>query len=343
MALLFADSFDHYVTADLLTKWTNHSSGTINSAAGRWSSSGYRSTNSNFYTEWAFPSALATVVVGGAYRTNQIGTNNNPVFTFFDGTTFQVSIQINTSGKLEARRGVATGTLLGTGTFSFSNNTHYYIEAKITFNDTTGVVVVKVNTSTTDLNLTSQDTNNGAGNQATKVRLGYDGNGSGGSFDMDDFYVLDTTGSAPTNDFLGDCRVEALFPNGNGNSSVLAGSDGNSTDNYLLVDEAAPNSDTDYVESSTVNDKDTYTFTNLTPTTGTVYGVQVLPFAKKTDAGARSIASVARLSATEVDSSNKTLTSSYIYLPDIREAKPGGGVWSISDVNSAEFGVKVTA
>jgi hypothetical protein len=68
----------------------------------------------------------------------------------------------------------------------------------------------------------------------------------------------------------------------------------------------------------------------------------LLPYAAKTNAGVRSIASVARLSGTEVDSSDKALSVSYAYLPDIRETKPGGGAWSISDVNSAEFGVKVT-
>jgi hypothetical protein len=168
------------------------------------------------------------------------------------------------------------------------------------------------------------------------------GNGVISLTDFDDLYVCDGTGSAPANDFLGDCRVEAIFPSGNGNSSVLVGSDGNSTDNYLLVDEAAPNT-TDYVESSTVTDKDTYAYGNLAATTGTVFGVQPVPFAAKTDAGTRSIVSVARVSATEVDSAAKTLSTTYTYYPDVREAKPGGGAWAIGDVNGAEFGVKINA
>jgi hypothetical protein len=74
-----------------------------------------------------------------------------------------------------------------------------------------------------------------------------------------------------------------------------------------------------------------------------VFGVQILPYAKKTDAGTRSIKTIARLSATEVDGPEQFLASAYGYLSDIREAKPGGGAWTISDVNSAEFGVKVFA
>jgi len=109
------------------------------------------------------------------------------------------------------------------------------------------------------------------------------------------------------------------------------------------VDETTPNDDTDYVESGTAGDKDTYTYTNLTPTAGTVYGVQILPYVRKTDAGARSIKSIARHSGTEVDGPEQVLGTSFVYARDIREAKPGGGAWSISDVNGAEFGVKVFA
>jgi hypothetical protein len=211
----------------------------------------------------------------------------------------------------------------------------------VTIDDSTGVVVVKVN-EVTDIKLSSQDTRNGGNASVNRIRPQTVGWQSGTALYFDDLVVITTSGGTAT-DFIGDVRVESIFPNGNGNSSQLVGSDGNSTDNYLLVDETAPNDDTDYVESSTVGDKDTYAYSNVTPTTGTVHGVQLLPYAKKTDAGTRSIVSVARHSGTEEDSSAKTLNSTYAYLPDVRETKPGGGAWSISDVNAAEFGVKVNA
>jgi hypothetical protein len=155
---------------------------------------------------------------------------------------------------------------------------------------------------------------------------------------------MDTSGTI-NNDFKGDCRVEAIFPNGNGNSSVLVGSDGNSTDNYLLVDENPPNSDTDYVESSTVGDKDTYNYGSITSAFGVVHGVQICPFVKKTDAGVRSIANVARSSGTEADSASQALAATYGYLPTIKEDDPStpGSRWTVAGVNAAEFGVKVTA
>lgn len=91
-----------------------------------------------------------------------------------------------------------------------------------------------------------------------------------------------------------------------------------------------------------MGDKDTYTYEAM-PNSGTVHGVQIIPCAYKTDASARQIYTVARHSGSEVDSAAHTLTTSYAYYHDIRETKPGGGSWSVSDVNGAEFGVKIAA
>ena len=47
--------------------------------------------------------------------------------------------------------------------------------------------------------------------------------------------------------------------------------------------------DTTYVDSADVGDKDTYHYTSITPTAGTVRAVQLVPQIRKTDAGARSV------------------------------------------------------
>lgn len=336
MALRFIDSFDHYVTADIQTKWTSNSSCTI-AAAGRNGTSCLEWTNFTRLVSKTID-AQATWIVGFAFRLSSYPTTfaNGQFLAFLDSATPHVDFRIGPAGTIQTTR---NGTVLGTGTIVLSLDTWYYLEFKVTISDTVGVVVTKVN-GITDLNLSAQDTRNAGNASANVIQLGNGNAASTGR--VDDFYACDGTGGAPANDFLGDVRVEALFPNGNGNSSQLVGSDGNSVDNYLLVDETAP-ATADYVESSTVGDKDTYPYTNLTSTAGTVYGVQVLPYAAKTDAGARSIVSVARLSATEVDSAVKALSVTPGYLPDVREAKPGGGAWAIADVNNAEFGAKVNA
>ncbi len=345
MALVYVDSFDHYTT--ITDKgWIANFNGIGNGigAFGRNGTSGQRINNSTGRgITRVLPGSYSTIVVGFAVRST--GWDNNvQLLQLSESGTNHIQLRTTAAGRLQVCR--STTQIGSTGTATLTTNLFYYVELKVTIHDSTGSFEVRVN-GTTDITGSSLDTRNGGTSGVIDTLVLGDNTGSAPNFsvnlDWDDLYVLDTSGSSPTNDFLGDVRIEALLPDNNGNSSQLVGSDGNSTNNYQLVDESAPNGDTDYVESSTVGDKDTYSYGNLTSTTGTVYGVQILPYAKKTDAGVRSIKSVARLSGTETDSSDKTLSTSYGYLPDIRETKPGGGAWSISDVNSAEFGVKVSA
>jgi hypothetical protein len=340
MALIFCDSFDHYATST--QKWIAGPDApiAISSAGARHGIQGLRTSNYNQSLIQTF-SARATWIVGFAYRVNSTAATYK-IVTLNDSASVQAGCWINAStGQINV---VRNGTVLGTSTTVLVPSTWYYIEFKGTIDNATGVAVLKIN-DTTEVSLSGIDTQNTANANANQIEIGgsYGGSSSGYLLDFDDVYICDNSGGAPNNDFLGDVRVDALMPSGNGNSSNLVGSDADSTDNYLLVDEIPPNDDTDYVESATVTDEDTYVYGNLDSTSGTVYGVQIVPRARKTDAGARAIASVARLSATEVDSADKVLSSSYTYQPDVRETKPGGGAWTIADVNSAEFGVKVTA
>jgi len=338
MTLRFCDGFDHYAVGDVLAKWTSLSTGPASMQTGRFGTGQAARFTALNRSVTKVIDAQATWIVGFAYRAQGFNANQG-IVVFIDGAVTHVDLRVDVGGHLFfTRNGTAIGS---TGTTVLTTNTWYYLEVKVTISDTVGVAAVKIN-GVSELNGTSLDTRNAGNATADTVRI----NGTGGSSvaettDFDDLYICDAQGST-NNDFLGDVRVEALFPNGNGNSSQLVGSDGNSTDNYLLVDETTP-ATADYVESSTVGQKDTYAFTNPTSTSGTVYAVQLLPYAAKTDAGVRSIVSVARLSGTEVDSSAKTLSATPQYFPDVRETKPGGGSWSIADVGNAEFGVKINA
>lgn len=339
MTLRFADSFDHYtVVADKWTTQISQGTGPALNGGGRFGS-GMQTVNSRIIK--AGLPAAATWIVGCAWIHN-LGTTPTSaqynVLAVYDGATCQVSVRANSNGSLTVGRGL-TADLGTTAVGVVQANIWAYIELKVLISDTVGTIDLRVN-GVSVLSLTAQDTKQSANATADTVTFGINYNASA-SIIVDDVVICDTAGST-NNDFLGDVRVEALFPNGDGNSSQLVGSDGNSVNNSLLVDEAAPNGDTDYVESATVGQKDTYAFGNLTPTTGTVYGIVVNPYARKSDAGNRRIASIARLSSTEEDSADKILSTNYQYLPDVRETKPGGGAWSIADVNSAEFGVKVT-
>jgi hypothetical protein len=281
----------------------------------------------------------------------QFGSHQDGVYTFQDGGfagTQQIRLYFDApSATLSVRRGGthADGTVLGSYVIpSFSASQWYFVEMKVTIDNSAGVAIVRVNGAVV-INLSAIDTTQSANAYADTVRLGSSGDGNVNTALVDDISICDGqtgAGSNPNNDFLGDVRVDYQPADGNGNLSQWLGSDGNSTDNYLLVDDATPDDDSTYVESSTVGQIDTYTAANVTPSAGTVFGIQPILRARKTTAGARSIASAVRLSGTETYSANRALGTSYEYLLDIRETDPGGGDWSISDLNSLEVGEKVT-
>lgn len=341
MALRFFDSCgDHYAT--ITQKW-NSANCAIGSAGGRFGTNGITLSSADVVGAPLLTKTLDSQTgwtIGFSYRKSTVGVGQTEV-RMLDGGTTHLFMHAQTDASLQLYRGDSTylgGTTAG---YVVAGST-YYIEIKFTIHDTTGILELRINNNVI-FSLTNQDTRNG-GNASVNGFSWGTGLGSGDDrYYIDDVYLCDNTGGTPYDTFLGDSRVQVLMPSGNGNSSQLLGNDGNSTDNYLLVDETTPNSDTDYVESAVVGQKDTYAYGNLTPTSGTVHAVQPCMFARKTDAGVRSIASIARHSGSEVDSANAALGTSFAYYTDIRTTKPGGGAWSVSDVNGAEFGMKVTA
>src|SRR5690606_30464139 len=84
--------------------------------------------------------------------------------------------------------------------------------------------------------------------------------GSTTNASFDDVAINDTTGSEQ-NSWPGHGHIRMLLPNGNGSSSEWMGSDGNSTDNYLLVDDPGSSlvdADATYVYATEGNKTDDY-------------------------------------------------------------------------------------
>lgn len=160
---------------------------------------------------------------------------------------------------------------------------------------------------------------------------------------VDDIYWDDTTGeSAPT--APPDYRLEFISPNGNGNYATWTGSDGNSTDNYLLVDELPHNSDTDYVVKTTAG-KDSYAMTTVTLPAGWAIA-EVIPMAvaRKTDAlGTLGLKLGTRESSTDSMGSTQALGTSYTLYKQRQATKPSGGNWSQASLDAVEVVVEASA
>lgn len=328
------DGFDHYATnAALALKYESVSATlpTVSTTSGRRSGGALNITNSLYYVEKTIPSS-ATITSGLAlYKTSSTATE---LIRYQEGATQHVTLYVDASGYLKLYRGAGgSGTLLATSTTVINNSSWYYLELKVTI-DNAGAYELKIN-GVTEFSSGSADTQNGGTATMDKIRLT-----AFGAY-LDDFYICDTTGSSNTT-FLGDCRIDTLLPTGDGNYTQFTPSTG--TSHYALVDDPAGSlNTTDYNSSSTANDRDSYTFPDLAGLVSqTVYGIQINAYAIKTDSGTRSLGTMSRLSGTNKDGAGTALGTAYDFISEIQETDPASAAWTESNVNAAEFGVKVT-
>lgn len=352
MALLFMDGFDHYATADLQKKWTLlGANGVISSSEGRRSGGCFKNasgagTSQGYVYRTVAPITTTTLIVGFALEVKAGFGGSGPgqeILSFWDGvTTLHCSVGITAAGAIAAyRNGSSSGVLLGTSAATpIAQDSQNYIEVKATVHDTTGAIEVRVN-GVAVLTLTNVDTRNAGTGQINLIRIGQVNASGGAHYRYDDLYVSDTTGST-NNNYLGDVRIDTLYPTSDGNYAQFTPSTG--TDHYALVDEATPNT-TDYNDGAAVNDRDSYGMGNLAALSSqTVYGVQVNAAIMKDDAGAKSAATFVRSSSTNGDGASTALGTSQVYVSQVFETDPNGSIaWTESSVNAMEAGVKVTA
>jgi len=275
-----------------------------------------------------------TLIVGFAYQCN--GDHNGVIFGLYDGATLGVNLHREYGGDLGIYRG--STLLAATSGLGLLTSTWYWIEMKVLCNGTTGTYEVRVG-GVTKLSGTGANTKAGSNNYHNVVQV-VKGPGAG-MCRFDDIYILDGSGAA-NNDFLGNRKVVALYPNGDiGGYTDFTCSSGST--HYALVDENPINDDTDYVESGTSGHKDLWDYPSLSGTGSTVNGVEVNTMVKETDAQNMTLNTLIKSGATEDAGAGEVIgAANYKAMRRIAEVDPDTGVaWTTSGVNAAQFGIKV--
>lgn len=284
----------------------------------------------------------ATMTLGMWMYVSRIPTSatSRHLVNFLNGGTYHVSMHITTQGKLEVR--LSTGTFLGiTDNVIFSAGSTHYLEIQVFVHDTTGTVTVWVDGNVV-IALTNVDTRNGASEVIDAVSFRNLKDTQGGlDGECDDIYVTNGDGPAPYNGRLGDLVVETLFPNDNGFYSDFVGSDADSVDNYLHVDETTHDSDSTYVESGVGGARDSYKFQDLSTTTEQVRGVMITTVVRNTGV-ADDFQITTRIDSNDYDSDTITAPAGYEgKLQQILQLSPDTGVnWTAAELNATEFGIE---
>jgi hypothetical protein len=342
MTLLFMDGCNHYATADLGKKY-NSVGGTVSIVGSIGPRGGNcirnTSTSPGFTKNFA---ANSSWVIG--FRAKFSAINSKVLATLYDAGTAQCSLVLNADGTLSIVRGTGTAVTNGTSVAALSANTFYYIEWKVTIADSiaSNSARVRVDGSVVVTVDAAQDLKATVASTATQVGFG-SANGSYAStiHYICDIYVLNQSGST-NNDFLGDCRIDAIFPNADGTYSDFTPSTG--TSHYALVDETTPNT-SDYNSSATIGNRDSYQMTNLPALASqTVYGIQMLAAALRDDSGLRAAAPFNRSGSTNQEGATSTIGTGQTYLMGISETDPNTSTaWTESTVNAMELGLIIKA
>jgi len=344
MSILYATGFDYFLNADDISESDMTAFGTpvleesvVCSVHSRQS---VKLTSNNrialpkytFYEETAYIAFWAYIITSPVINTY--------FCRMLQKDTIQMMLKFNfNDGSLSFVSGNYT-TLGSSVPGIMTDGKWYYIEVKVTLKDSiaTDDCIVRVD-----------------GNEVINVPATTDTAYSGGPyFDnfqlaanisqqmyFDDVIVYDTEGST-WNDFMGPRYISTLKVNGAGNSSQWTRSGGAA--NYEMVDEVEYDDDTSYVSTSTLNNKDLYTFEDLHASVNTIDAVCVNTVARRsTGINYRTIVPVTRISAADYDHDlANSAQDTYRAMQKIWTESPATATaWTPSEVNAAEFGIKV--
>lgn len=344
MALKGCCGFDTYAIGDEMDEFQSDSSSpnsSIVAGAGRCSSSAYRNTAANgggplIGVTTTSPGGYVGVAYSpesfGTVATYEVQAADGGVILFFrcvaDGS---VEVWTGPNTTLGVKLGATAAGLLSTGHYD-----HLGFEWWIA-NTASGLVRIWVNDvlELEVLTPTFQDT------QQWRAFLwqpkGY----------IDDLYWGDASGSAPDNAFMGDCRVEEqlALTDAVGGGGVKEWTPSAGTDHGALVNENPPDDGTTYLEGDTVGEQETFLFPSITPASGTIYGVQLMPNLVKTVAGGRQVASVVKSGGSDaLGTATGVAQTTYKYYPGVFALNPVTGVaWTVATVNAMQGGVEITA
>ena len=338
MALLFVDGFDHIgAQAEYPDKWDNVNSVAYSATLGRFGGGCAVMNNTSDDLEKDVGSQQ-TMIAGGAFQLDNWLQSGAGLIFFQESTTTHLIIGIQYGDIVIWRGTVNSANEVGRTASKIwpIGGQYHFIEAKATIDNTAGAVVVHFDGKEV-INESTIDTQNGGTATCDRVRFSSPVSGDN---HWDDIYICDTTGSAPQNDLLGDCRVDTLYPDGAGNYAEFGTTVGSGTHELNVDDgDAGPDDDTTYNEGTLANERDTFTMDNLPAITSqTIFGVQSFDYAKH-DGSATNYRSKLRISAADFNGASQALNAAYTYMLEMWMNDPNAAAaWTETVINGTESG-----
>lgn len=284
------------------------------------------------------------VVIGFRYKTSDLFTSGtSDIMLIWHETpsgTPQIRLRLDSSTNTVALFRGNTSLATSSGGVWTENTWHYYEVKLLIASGTGGSFNVRVD-DTSVISGSSVNTLQDANIVAQMIQWnGYDSGGADDSDNeaqIDDIYVIDTTGSI-NNDFLGaDTTVVFKAPTSDGTTNDFTPQTG--VDNYAMVDEN-PASTTDYNDGATNGDIDEYGFDTVDQ--AGIYGVKIESHVQVDVEGReRTFRHRCRSGATVGNGADQAVVDD-VNREELFEVDPNtSALWDKDDLNAAEFGVEV--
>lgn len=351
MAFRFCESFDHYTSVNqFLGKWTGGNGVTPN-VTGR-NGQGIQLVN-GANMELSLDHQGGWTVGFAHYLTGASPTQRCGLYSAYHNDALITHFLINADGSIQ----VVAGTAAAVGTSSLSihkQNRWYYFEYTYTISggnpmNLTGTLkmngdaiatLANVNTgiNQSSLLLNTPTVNRHEFNAMNDTTIP--------TVFFDDIYINDTqslSSNAVHTSYSGDMRI--VVTTASADTGTIQWTPNSGTAHFSRVNEIPPDDDTSYVYSTgsaTLGNEDLWTYATITTFTGTIQGVQFLPYARKDNEGSRAIRAESIQGSTNT-SSTIWLDDNYTYYPLALDTAPGGAAWTVSNVNSNTFGVRIVS
>jgi hypothetical protein len=340
MAHLFSDSFDHYQTAHLLTKYSNKIGSPSIVGSGFASSNGLQVSGTQGVAA-GIPLTTGQVIFGARFNFSALPV---PIFSVsylgLQATQLQFVVRAEENGSIGVYQvNVSTGSLifLAASTPVLRLNGWFFIEAKAVAANS-GSIEMRVS-GVTVLTLFGDLQSQGLPGIGVVILGNTSGPHGSGSFVADDFYVFDTLGTN-FNNFLGDRHAYALLPTGAGSSAAWTPV-GAATNQEAVDDSPDVDDDATYNHTGSAGARDLFLVADLPAQASVVSMVVHNVVARKDEAGERHIKQSLRENSVTADGADISLSDNYKNYQHAFATAPDTTAWTPAKVNAAEIGYKL--
>lgn len=336
MGVIFTEGFDTYGTSStpvgITRKWALGSTSFITVSSGRFAGYSLRFT---FGTTLGFlVPAHQTLILGFAFMVESLPLAESRVIEFRENGNLGINLRMQTNGEWSiyfntTHIATTSGKAIGTGAWAT-------VELRVKVDNSAGEYELRINRETV-LSATSIDTQPASNSYTDQIYL-LASSVSGPIWRYDDLYVIDPSTGTP-NDFLGDFRIQTVFPAADVAVDCTPSTGG---DNFAMLDENPADSDTSYVEG---DDGDSDLYSHGDSVDGSVvYAAIVNVVAKETDANPFDIAPTIKSGSTlEAGTPQAIGSATYVTRFHVFAQSPDTlSAWTPAELETVQFGLEIS-